>query len=55
MARVDELTDEEKMEVFRIARNFQDNPKKVVRLIREEVGADRFKLALDYLKEVVKE
>jgi hypothetical protein len=46
------LTDEEKAEVFRVARNFQDKPKKVIKLIKETVGDDRFDLALEYLKEI---
>jgi hypothetical protein len=46
------LTEEEKAESFRIARNFQDNPKKVYRLLCELVGRDRIQLVIDYLKEV---
>lgn len=44
------LTPEEQVEVFRVAKNFQDNPQKVYRLIKEIVGMDRVQLAIDYLR-----
>lgn len=46
------LSDEEKAEVFRIARNFQDNPKTAYLKIKETVGGDRVQLAIDYLASV---
>ncbi len=48
------LSPDEQVFVYRIARNFQDNPKKVLRLIRELVGTDRLQSAVDYLASVVK-
>jgi hypothetical protein len=48
------LSPDEQVLVYRIARNFQDNPKKVLRLIRELVGTDRLQSAVDYLASVVK-
>jgi hypothetical protein len=46
------LNDDEKMEVYRVTRNFQDSPKTVLKKITEIVGKDRVQLALDYLKTV---
>lgn len=48
------LSPEEQVSVYRIARNFQHDPQKVVRLIRETVGVDRLQIAVDYLESVVK-
>ena len=48
------LSPEEQVSVYRIARNFQHDPQKVVRLIRETVGVDRLQVAVDYLESVVK-
>lgn len=48
------LSPDEQVFVYRIARNFQDNPKKVLRLIQELVGTDRLQIAIDYLNSVVK-
>jgi hypothetical protein len=48
------LSPEEQVLVYRIARNFQHDPQKVVRLIRETVGVDRLQVAVDYLESVVK-
>lgn len=47
------LSPEEQVSVYRIARNFQHDPQKVVRLIRETVGVDRLQIAVDYLESVV--
>ena len=46
------LTPEEQVEVFRVAKNFQDNPRKVYTLIKEIVGRERVQLAIDYLRTV---
>lgn len=46
------ISDEEKIEIYKIARNFQDSPKKVVRLLKEFVGVERLKLAIEYLESV---
>ena len=48
------LSPDEQVFVYRTARNFQDNPKKVLRLIQELVGTDRLQSAIDYLASVVK-
>jgi len=48
------LSPEEQVAVYRIARNFQHDPQKVVRLILETVGVDRLQVAVDYLESVVK-
>jgi len=48
------LSPEEQVSVYRIAINFQHDPQKVVRLIRETVGEDRLQVAVDYLESVVK-
>ena len=47
-----ELTDEEKAEVFQIARASQGRPKFAMRAIQQVVGTDRLKMALDYLLSV---
>ena len=45
------LTNEEKVACFSIARNFQDNPRKVYNLLKQTVGMHRVQLAIDFLKE----
>jgi hypothetical protein len=49
------LSPEEQMSVYRIARNFQDNPSKVVNLLKECVGNNRLQLAIEYLESVIKQ
>lgn len=48
------LTPDEQVIVYRIARNFQSNPAKVIRKICDEVGSDRLQVAIDYLESVIK-
>jgi hypothetical protein len=56
MADVDysEIFDpDEQMSIYRIARNFQDKPKEVVKRLTALVGKDRLQQAVDYLKTLV--
>lgn len=45
----DNLTDDEKIIAYRIARNFQDRPKTVLTKLKEEFGKDRLMIAIDWL------
>lgn len=47
------LTDDEKVDILRIAKTWGSKPKKVWSLITEAVGKDRRQLAVSYLEETL--
>jgi len=53
-AQLRSLSPAEQMSVYRIARNFQDNRREVLRRLEAEVGKDRILVAIEWLRTVVK-
>jgi len=51
---VEPLSVEEKMDAYRIARNFQDDKVEVLKRLRELVGNSRLHLAIQCLVEITK-